>query len=414
MRGHDIAITGCGPAGLASALLLARDGHRVTLFERFDAPRPIGSGLLIQPTGRAVLDALGLDARLLAAGVRIDRLLGRVVPGGQTVLNVHYSWLPGGYCGIGIHRAALFDILHQAVVGAGIPIETGRTIADSIARDGGRSLVFADGRQSARFDLIVDCLGVSSPLIPEPGRTLPYGALWATLDWPDGAGFHADLLEQRYRRASQMVGVLPIGRRPRKPGELAAFFWSLRGDRLEDWRAAGLDGWKAEVLALWPETAPFLDQVTDRDQLTFAQYSHRTVARPAWRALIHIGDSWHSTSPQLGQGANMALLDAYALARALREAADIGAALERAVAMRQRHIRMFQLFSRLFTPAYQSDGRIVPFLRDWIIRPFAGLWPATEIQAALVTGLFGSPLGRLGLAPVPSSTDPRSAPVRTG
>lgn len=414
MRGHDIAIAGCGPAGLASALLLGRDGHRVTLFERFDAPRPIGSGLLIQPTGRAVLGALGLDDQLLAAGGRIDRLLGTVVPGGQAVLNVHYSWLPGGYSGLGIRRAALFDILHQAVVDAGIAIETGRTIADSITRDGGRALVFADGRQSARFDLVVDCLGASSPLVLERGRVLPYGALWATLDWPDGAGFHANLLEQRYRRASQMVGVLPIGRRPGASGELAAFFWSLKGDRLDHWRTAGLDAWKAEVLALWPETTPFLDQVTDQYQLTFGQYSHRTVKRPAWRALIHIGDSWHSTSPQLGQGANMALLDAYALATGLRETLDIPAALECTVAMRQRHIRMFQLFSRMFTPAYQSDSRVMPFMRDWVIRPFAHLWPATELQAALVTGLMGSPLCQLGLAPVPSSTDPIPAPARTG
>ncbi|MCI1143956.1 FAD-dependent oxidoreductase [Sphingomonas sp. WKB10] len=40
MRRLHIAIAGCGPAGLATALLLHRDGHHVTLFERFDAPAP--------------------------------------------------------------------------------------------------------------------------------------------------------------------------------------------------------------------------------------------------------------------------------------------------------------------------------------------------------------------------------------
>ncbi|HEX8449366.1 MAG TPA: NAD(P)-binding protein, partial [Allosphingosinicella sp.] len=49
MRGLDIGIAGCGVGGLAAALLLARDGHRVRLYERFDAPRPVGSGLMIQP-----------------------------------------------------------------------------------------------------------------------------------------------------------------------------------------------------------------------------------------------------------------------------------------------------------------------------------------------------------------------------
>ena len=54
MQDLNIAIAGCGPCGLAAALLLHRAGHEVTLFERFDTPRPIGSGLMIQPTGMAV------------------------------------------------------------------------------------------------------------------------------------------------------------------------------------------------------------------------------------------------------------------------------------------------------------------------------------------------------------------------
>jgi len=44
--------------------------------------------------------------------------------------------------------------------------------------------------------------------------------------------------------------------------------------------------------------------------------------------VVAIGDAAHATSPQLGQGANMALLDAWALALALSTASDLGAALE--------------------------------------------------------------------------------------
>ena len=75
MSHFDIAIAGCGPAGLAAALLLHRQGHRVTLFERFDQPRPIGSGLMIQPSGLAVLDALGLAPDILAHGAPITTAL---------------------------------------------------------------------------------------------------------------------------------------------------------------------------------------------------------------------------------------------------------------------------------------------------------------------------------------------------
>ena len=78
MQRRSIAIAGAGPAGLAAALLLHRDGHRVTVFERFVTPQPVGSGLMIQPTGLAVLGALGLADTVLARGRRIDRMFGRV------------------------------------------------------------------------------------------------------------------------------------------------------------------------------------------------------------------------------------------------------------------------------------------------------------------------------------------------
>jgi 2-polyprenyl-6-methoxyphenol hydroxylase-like FAD-dependent oxidoreductase len=388
----DIGIAGCGPAGLAAALLLARGGHRVSLYERFDAPRPVGSGLMLQPVGLAVLRALGLAGQAEAAGSRIERLTGKVEPSGRTVLDVRYAWLGlSGAHGLGIRRAALFDLLHGAVKAAGIPIATSRTVTGSLAESKGRRLTFAEAEASPPHDLLVDALGTASPLAPEAGRPLAYGALWASLDWCDG--FDPTALEQRYVRASKMAGVLPIG------GGRAAFFWSLRADRLAEWRAHGLAAWKDEVRALWPATAPLLDQIEAADRLTFARYAHRTLKRPAEPALIHIGDAWHSTSPQLGQGANLALLDGCALAKALREADDLGAALARAVAMRRFHVRLYQALSLLFTPAYQSDGRLLPFIRDRIVPPFGRRWPATRIQAAMVAGTFGGPLGPLGLDP---------------
>lgn len=404
MRGLDIAVAGCGPCGLATALLLERSGHRVTLFERFDAPRPIGSGLMIQPTGLAVLRKLGLEARILAEGARIDRLFGTADK--RTVLDVHYKALGDDSAfGIGIHRSSLFNALHDKVVAAGIPVRTGMKIEGSSIEDGKRRLIFADNRRSDPFDLIVDALGMSTPLTEPAGRDLAYGALWATLDWPEGSAFDEAALQQRYRRSSIMIGVLPIGHGS-NGRKRAAFFWSLRKDQLEAWRSAGLDRWKSDVLELWPACAPLLDQIADADQMTFARYSHRTLKQPNEPALIHIGDAWHSASPQLGQGANMAMLDAWALAQAVEQSESVEEAQREAIRMRSRHVRIYQWLTALFTPVYQSDSRLLPFLRDRLVGPVSKLWPATWIQAAMVSGLIGNPLTPLGLsgassAPVP-------------
>jgi 2-polyprenyl-6-methoxyphenol hydroxylase-like FAD-dependent oxidoreductase len=404
-RRLEIAVAGCGPGGLAAALLLHRTGHRVTLFERFDAPRPLGSGLILQPTGLAILEALGLAAPALESGARIERLFGRAEPSGKIVLDVRYAALAGSAFGLGIHRGTLFRLLFDSVVAEEIAIETCREI---VATAGGR-LRFADGGAAGPFDLIVDALGSQSPLAGKSGSALAYGALWATLDWHDS--FNSAALEQRYRRASKMVGVLPIGRLPGDGGSKAAFFWSLRADDLPDWREQGLQRWKEEVLALWPATAPLLAQIRHPADLTFARYRHRTLRRPAEPGLVHLGDSWHSTSPQLGQGANMALLDAAALATALASTRDVSDALAAYVGMRRRHVRLFQAMSYLFTPFYQSDSRVLPLVRD-LAGPLSRVWPAPRLLATIVAGTLTDPLRRIGSlswrAPPEPLPDPRT------
>ncbi len=387
----DIGIAGCGVAGLASALLLHGQGHAVTLYERFDQPRPLGSGLMIQPTGLAVLDRLGLSGRILRDGAPVARLLGRNAQG-RVVLDARYGDLSSnGVFGIGIHRASLFAALYEAVQAQGIAIRTGREVTGSRLGEGGRMLAFADGGLSPTHEVIVDTLGLHTTLAPPTGKWLDYGALWTTLDWPGDGPFDPSLLEQRYRAARQMVGVLPTGQ-----GRLA-LFWSLRADALEDWKAAGLGAWRAEALRLWPECAVLLDQIHDPAQLTFARYAHRTLLRPVEERLIHIGDAWHSASPQLGQGANMALLDAWALAAALGGGGGLQGRLVRAIRLRRAHVRLYQWLTALFTPLYQSDGALPALLRDRLLAPVSRIGPAGAVQALLVGGLAGGPLRRLGL-----------------
>jgi salicylate hydroxylase len=103
-----------------------------------------------------------------------------------------------------------------------------------------------------------------------------------------------------------------------------------------------------------------------------------------------VGDSWHCASPQLGQGANMALLDAFALARALGRQSNLDAALGEYKRMRLMHIWLYQAASFLFTPAYQSDSAAFAWFRDWIMSPLSRMAP--RALAALVAGEIGAPL----------------------
>jgi 2-polyprenyl-6-methoxyphenol hydroxylase-like FAD-dependent oxidoreductase len=265
---------------------------------------------------------------------------------------------------------------------------TGRTSLQD-----GQYLDFEDGERAGPFDLIIDAGGSHSPLSPLEARALPYGAIWTSVDWPT-TELPADQLSQRYRRANRMVGVMPMGTLPNESTPKAALFWSMPHDGYDDWKAKGLSAWKNEAHDLWPEISPFLDQITSPEQMTMARYSHGTLKTPFSDGIVHIGDAAHRASPQLGQGANMALLDAWALSRAL-QSFPLETALPSYARARRGHVWLYQMMSAAFTPQYQSDSRILPFLRDNFFFPLSITPPVPRILTALVTGNLLPPLGYL-------------------
>ncbi len=394
----QIAIVGAGIGGLAVASMLADHGHRITVFDQFATPQPVGSGLVIQPIGQAVLDCVGAGEMARTAGQMIHRMLGHVEPSGRRVLDVHYDRKQGVQKGLAIHRASLFDALYQAAQSRDIAFVQDARVTQS---DAGR-LTTTDGQIHGPFDLVVDAAGSRSPLSQIKTRPLPYGAVWGTVDWPD-TDLPKDELRQRYHKADHMVGVLPIGTLPGQTMPKAAIFWSLPRDNHDVWLDAGLDAWRAQAEDLWPAFAPFAAQITDPDQMTMARYAHGTLRRPYGDKIVHIGDAAHCASPQLGQGANMALLDALVLARAISVAgvADGPALYAKA---RRGHVRFYQMMSALFTPQYQSDSTFLPVLRDQLLFPVSQIWPAPHVLTRIVRGTMLPACGRLTHVGHPQST----------
>lgn len=383
MKPLEIAVIGAGMGGLAAASLLARDGHRVTLAERFDTPRPLGSGLVVQPVGLAVLEDLGVAAAAQTLGAKITRMLGHA--GRRRVLDVSY---PAARPGLAMHRASLFHVLWQAMQTSGVTLVTGAAVTGAEQQDNRRVVMTETGPLGA-FDLVVDASGAGSRLSPLKARPLSFGAVWGHVPWPDTA-LPRDQLRQRYHRASRMAGILPIGQLPGDATPRAAVFWSLPRAALADWPQVDFPAWKAEVAAFWPEMAPFLARLPDATAMTPAAYAHGTLRRPYAPGLAFIGDAAHRASPQLGQGANMALLDALALAHALRHAPED--ALPEYARLRRWHVRIYQGMSAAFTPAYQSHSRLMPMVRDLIAAPLSVVPPAPAILTRLVAGDLIPPL----------------------
>jgi 2-polyprenyl-6-methoxyphenol hydroxylase-like FAD-dependent oxidoreductase len=127
----DIGIAGCGIAGLVAGAFLAGQGHKVTIFDQFPEPLPVGAGLIIQPVGQAVLDRLNILEQAEARGAKITGLLGYEVIRGRKVLDVKYALDIHDTYGLGIHRAALFNLLYETAIQNGVEIISGSKIMSS-------------------------------------------------------------------------------------------------------------------------------------------------------------------------------------------------------------------------------------------------------------------------------------------
>lgn len=377
----NIGIAGCGVGGLTAGALLAQAGHTVTIFDRFDSPAPVGSGLMIQPVGMAVLHAVDAGDAVLAKGKKVTEMRGHEAASGRNVLKTGY----GKRFGLAINRPSLFDALYQAALKSGCRVQQSSTVVDTVLDADKRMVVLENGESHGPFGLVIDASGVTSRLSKMERIPLPYGALWGTVDWPDTTDLPVTHLTQCYHRASKMAGILPIGTLPNDDTQKATLFWSMHRNGYNNWRATPLDDWKDEATTLWPAVAPFLEKITRHDDLTMAQYNHGTLKRVYDDCLAFIGDAAHCASPQLGQGANMALLDAYALVEMLR-VHSVPDALPAYAKARRTHIQTYQILSRIFTPMYQSDSRILPMLRNWILAPLMLIPPAPWVARKLVCG----------------------------
>ncbi|HXH23943.1 MAG TPA: FAD-dependent monooxygenase, partial [Vicinamibacterales bacterium] len=80
----DVLVVGAGPAGSIAALLLARAGVRVRLLDREAFPRDKLCGDTVNPGALAVLDRLGVGARVRAHALPISGMT-LTGPGGIAV-----------------------------------------------------------------------------------------------------------------------------------------------------------------------------------------------------------------------------------------------------------------------------------------------------------------------------------------
>ena len=389
MENKRVAIIGSGTAGAATALFLSRNGHQVTLFEKIKHPEAVGAGVMLQPSGMRVLRELGLEKEILQSGVAVERLLATTVSK-RVVLDLRYKDLGNEYYGVGLHRGSLFQSLYDSVRKQSIKVEVGVDVSQvTESEHDGCSLVATDGREYRGYDLVVIASGARTNLREMTGirhtvKEYPWGALWFVAESRlDDA---PDVLRQHLNGTHTMLGFLPTGKGPHGTAALTSLFWSIQADQVDRFRSDGLNQWKAKVLELAPTAKPILDQIHSMDQLLFAPYFDVAMPCPYQGSVIFLGDAAHATSPQLGQGCNLALVDALTFANAMTQANTIPAAFKLYEKKRRGQIRYYQWATRFLTPFFQSNSRTLGWLRDLSMGLSCRIPPISNLMISTMCG----------------------------
>lgn len=380
MKTPHFAIIGAGTAGLATAILLAREGNQVTIFEQVDELSPVGAGLLLQPASLAVFEHIGVLDQALKLGAKVTGLEGQL-PNKRLLVNSHYHQAGSNLYGLGIHRATLCHVLTEklAEYSSQVTWKMGHNIVSIEERHNEVRILgsFKQQKIDDCFDAILIANGARSQLRPKAwvkiDKSYPWGAAWTIV--PECLSLNPEILHQFYDRSKIMMGVLPTGAIPTAPQQrLSSVFWSLPTSQLQSFLKdeSAKQQW-LQVSDRWPDVAEWLKQIVYDEQIQpewlSAQYRDVVMSQFGQGRIGVIGDAAHAMSPQLGQGANMALLDAWAFSQSLQTAKknqqiDWSILWQHYHQQRRSSTQFYQFLSRLLTPLYQSNHWWAGGIRD--------------------------------------------------
>jgi len=318
-------IIGGGISGASTAIVTNRCGFSVDLVEREPVWNVLGSGITLIGTALRALQHLGVLETCLEIGFGVREMTKRTIDGEEIETFPLPSSLGPGYPGLlGLMRPTLHRILTDKAREEGLEVRTGTWPTSIEHLDDRARVTFNDG-PSADYDLVIGADGLRSST-----RTLVFGEMTPTflnqgcfravlprhpdvdkeydfVGWPGAhPGFTpmGDGLMYLYcNTAMPDSGLIPQDQIPARIREVIAPFGGVVGDVRE--------------------------LITDPQKVNYRPFETILVPPPWHRGrVVLVGDSAHSTTPQLAAGGAMCLEDAVVLGEELQRHASIPAALE--------------------------------------------------------------------------------------
>lgn len=319
---QSIAVIGGGIGGLTTAIALQRKGHSVTVYESAPSYRPLGAGIVLASNALKALEEIGILGEVSAVGHVLKRFVLKDSVGRDLSVTeaVKADGKYGRHGTLALHRADLHEVLRGLL--------RRETIVHGKAcvsfRDEGERihLHFSDG-SSAVADAVIAADGIHSvfrkTLVPESVlRYSGYTAYRAVVEMPER--FQADEASESWGLGKRF-GVVPIGR--------GRVYWYVTVDAKASAPSMSIGNLRDVFRDFHPLVLDVLSN-TRSEQLIHNDISDFIpVRRYAFGRMVLLGDAAHATTPNLGQGACMAIEDAAVLGNSFVQSTDPALAFRR-------------------------------------------------------------------------------------
>ncbi|WP_129124235.1 FAD-dependent monooxygenase [Veronia nyctiphanis] len=337
-----IVIEGAGIAGLTLANCLEIQGIDYRVIEQASEIKPIGAGIAVQSNGLAILQALGLEQDVTGCNIEKMTLAGKyfrqeLMPDkGWKVKMVHRATL---------HHALLKNIPSSKLL-LGAEISSHSSTEDSV------TCHLADGS-----DLQGNCLVVASGIHTET-HNKPYIRDSGQWCWRTVISGNAERNEGgEYWFDDFRIGVSHIGDGDYYIYQVAKTAQQITEEqRLVFWQR---DDVRARFPFLDVKKAVWLSHPLTERRIDWGQGN-----------VVAIGDAAHALTPNMGQGAVLAMEDAYTLATLLNTdySTDWNTLAEQLSALRHQRVKGIQQQSWLFGMLAHWSNPITVLLRDIAMR----------------------------------------------
>ena len=378
----QITIVGAGPAGLVAAIAARQAGFDCTVYEQAPSFARVGGAIGIQGNGLAVLDAIGVLDRW-RPHVEILKRVAVEAPPGRVISVADFRELALPYTGFGVAlRYDLQETLLAAARGAGATILFNKRCVRAERLDRHILLSLADGGATTS-EIVLACDGIHSAVRESFGIASrkhvvseAYLRLVAPIRHPD-----PDRIGEVWAIDGRRAGSFPL------PRDRTYVFCSVPLGRWQYILAHSLDEWVASWRDCGAPIATLMESITDWRGAVYDELTDLRAERWHQSGLFLLGDAAHAMTPNLGQGANSAMVDALVLINLLAQYGGnvtvVGAKYEQ---IRRPFVTRIQRTALAGGRMASWTSPVARYLRDAFLRVGSRIGPVRRSSMLLTAG----------------------------